>query len=288
MLEVDAEAGVVHLFVLTYIDEGFLVVGHGEVDPFCRIDGCRDVGEGLFDFLFYRVHVDVAHDDDALQVGTVPLVVVVADGLVGEVVDDVDAADGHTVGVLGVGVHHGLRFRVEAHDAAVTAAPLFVDDAAFLVYLLVFQQYGVAPVVQDEEAGVHDILVFGRHVADVIHRFVHTGIGVQVGSELDAFAFAPGNDARVLVVTGEVLGAVEAHVLQEVRQAALLRFFLNGTHLLGDVEFHPMLGQGVVADIIGQSVFQLADAYLFVHRDRRHLLGKCLQEVAAQDDGCNP
>ena len=101
----------------------------------------------LRSFGFYGIDVDVTHDDDALQVGAVPLVVVVAYVLVGEVVDDVDGADGHAVGILVAGVDDGGEVGVDAHDSAVPAAPFFADDAAFLVDFVVLQQDAVGPVV---------------------------------------------------------------------------------------------------------------------------------------------
>ena len=88
------------LLVLLDVDYHALVVGHGVVDALGRVDGLGNLREECLDFLFYLVDVDVAHDDDGLQVGAIPLVVVVAQVLVGEVVDDIHGADGQAVFVL--------------------------------------------------------------------------------------------------------------------------------------------------------------------------------------------
>ena len=45
------------------------------------------------------VHVDVSDDDDRLEIGAVPLVVVAAEGVVGEVHHDIHRADRHTMSV---------------------------------------------------------------------------------------------------------------------------------------------------------------------------------------------
>ena len=62
--------------------------------------GCGDVLEHLLDLGLGVVHVNVAHDDQGLVVGAIPLVVVVAQHLIGEVVHDVHRADYVALGIL--------------------------------------------------------------------------------------------------------------------------------------------------------------------------------------------
>ena len=66
--------------------------------------------------------------------------------------------------------------------------------------------------------------------------------------------------------------AVKGHVLKEVGKTTLALFLLDGAHALCDVEIHTVLGIVVVADVVGQSAVQLADAYVRVSRDGTHLL----------------
>ena len=84
-----------------------------------------------------------------------------------------------------------------------------------------------------------------------------------------------------------MLGPVEAHVLQEMGEAALVLVFKDGTDLLGDVEMRLVLRLLVVADVIGQSVLQMADADIRIDRNRRHLLGRYGhgQPEGQRDDG---
>ena len=131
-------------------DERFLVVGHGEVRAGCGGFGHTDGAEHFLYLALDAVGVNVAHHNDALQVGAVPLLVVVAQGLVGEVVHHLHGADGQAVGILAVFEEHGEHFFVHAHHGSHAGAPLLVDDAALLVNLLRVEGQGVGPVVQDE------------------------------------------------------------------------------------------------------------------------------------------
>ena len=143
-----------------------------------------------------------------------------------------------------------------------------MNHATLLVYLLGFQQQAVGPVVQNQQTRVYDTLTGGGHVRDVIHRLVDRGVGIQVASELHTDGLTPFHD----VVTLEVLCAVEAHVLQEVGQSALVVVLLNRTHALGNVELGTLFGPCIMTDVISQSVVQLTDFYVGVGGDGRHLL----------------
>ena len=63
-----------------------------------------------------------------------------------------------------------------------------------------------------------------------------------------------------------MLCSVEAHVLKEVSQSALVVIFQYRTHFLCDVEFSLLFRQCVVTDVISQSIIQLTDSYLRVGR----------------------
>ncbi len=272
MLEVELNVRHRQLLVAADVDYRGVVVGHGIVDALGLALGTRNVAEHGLDLALHLVHVDIANYDDALQVGVVPRVVVVAQILIGEVVDDVDAANGHAVGILGVGIHGALCVGVDAHQSAVARTPLFVYHAALLVDLTVLEQDEVAPVVENQQAGVEDVLVVAGHVADVVDGLVDAGVGVEVGAVLDGLALAPVHDALAALVAREVLGAVECHVLEEVSQSALTRLLEYGAHLLRDVEFHTVLGLVVVADVVGEAIVEMADAHGGVDWDVGQLL----------------
>ena len=57
--------------------------------------------------------------------------------------------------------------------------------------LLLFQQQSVGPVVENQQTRVDDTLASGRNIADVIHRLVDRGLGIQVCTELHTHTLAP-------------------------------------------------------------------------------------------------
>ena len=62
---------------------------------------------------------------------------------------------------------------------------------------------------------------------------------------------------------GEVLGAVECHVFEEVCESALVIFLKYGTYFLYDMELRPVLGLPVAQQIVCQSVVELTVSYVF-------------------------
>ena len=100
--------------VLIHNVNRLLVVGHGVV----LVSGCVfrhfDGREDFLDALLYLIDVDVADHDNALQVGAIPLLVIVAQFLRLEVVDDAHKADGEAFAVA----RAGIEFRQAAlHNA---------------------------------------------------------------------------------------------------------------------------------------------------------------------------
>ena len=110
-------------------------------------------------------------------------------------------------------------------------------------------------VAQDHEAGVHDGGTLDRDVVEHVLGLLEAGGGVDVRAELGADGTEVVQDGLVR----EVLRAVEAHVLEEVGETVLVRGFLDGAHVGGEIELGPSGGKLVVTDVIGQSVVQMAD-----------------------------
>ena len=244
------------LLVLLNGDNHLVIVGHGIIDALCRIHRLGNLREEGLDFLFYLVDINVAHHHDSLQVRAIPLLIVVAQVLIREVVDNVHRTDGQTVLILRALVdgRHGVLHQSLHGHAGTARAPLLMNDTTLLVNLLVLQQNVVAPVVQHQQTRVQDALALQGSRADVIDRLVYRGVGIEIGTELDADGFAPGHDAQFTVLAREVFRTVEGHVFQEVGQSALPRFLQDGAHPLGNVEVGQPRLLGVVAQIVSQSV----------------------------------
>ena len=186
---------------------------------------------------------------------------------------DVHRTDRQTVAILAVGIHDRECLLIHAHHGRASGTPLLVDDTTLLVNLLAFEQEVMTPVVEDEQTGIQSTSCLHIHIVDVIDGLVERGVGIQVFTEFHTDAF----QILLQAVTGEVGGAVETHVFEEVCQTTLVLILLNGTHLLCNVEESTLLWPFVVTQIICQSVGQCSLAHCRVHRDGR-ILCRCGDE----------
>ena len=269
MLEEHLDDSLALLLVLVNDIDGLGVVGHRIELVGGRIFLGLDGGEYALDLCLYLIYVNIADNDDALEVGAIPLLVVGAQEVRLEIVDDAHQTDRHTLAVARTGIEVGQLAVEDAHHGAGAHTPFLVDDTALLVDFVGLEEEAIGPVVENPEARV-DVAIAHGHAVNVVNRFVGGGIGVEVLAKFHTNAFAILNEA----VAREMLGAVEAHVLKEVGQTALVLLFLYGTHLLGDVEVDALFGQSVVTDVVSQSVGQLAITHSLVNGQHRHLLRK--------------
>ena len=132
-----------------------------------------------------------------------------------------------------------------------------MDHAALFVDFSIFEQQVVAPVVEHQQTRVDNTLTLQWGGADVIHRLIDRGVGIQVGAEFHANGLTPRHNAQFLALAREVLCAVEGHVFQEVCQSALTGFLQYRTHALGNVEVGQTCLFCIVTDVVGHAVFQL-------------------------------
>ena len=122
-------------------------------------------------------------------------------------------------------------------------------------------------VVQDQKAGVHHRFPYQRNIIEHIGGLVNACGSVHVAAERSPDALKPVQNALVR----EILRAVEAHVLKEVRETVLVRGLLNGSYIGGEIELSPAGRLVIVSDVIGQTVLQLADLDRRVIRQLLHL-----------------
>ena len=214
------------------------------------------------------VDVDITHNDDSLVVRTVPFMVIVAEFLVLEVVNDRHKTYRQTHTILRTGVQLGQYTLEDTLCGGRTELPLLVDDTAFLVDFLSVEGQSVRPVLKDEDTGVDGTLSCCRYIAHAVYRLVDARVGIEVAAELHSQSTCVFEERRVR----EMLRAVEGHVLQEMGQTALVLVLLNGAHTLSNVEIGHMLRPLVVPDVVGQSVWQLAYAHILVDRYLSHVL----------------
>ena len=101
---------------------------------------------------------------------------------------------------------------------------------------------------------------------------------IEMGLEVERAAFGDTALERMLqseydivILDIELPKKDGREVLKEVRKTALAVLFLNRTHTLCDVEVCHMLRPLVVAQVVGETVVELADADGGVDRNGRHL-----------------
>ena len=96
---IDTHLGACDLRISDHYSLGLGTIRYAEVDTLSGILRHWDGGEGLLDLRLDVVHIDISDDDDRLEIGAVPLVVVAAEGIVGEVHHYVHRADWQAVSV---------------------------------------------------------------------------------------------------------------------------------------------------------------------------------------------
>jgi len=244
--------------------DGLFVVGYGEVDALGRIHGSGDVGKHLLQAALDLIHVDITDNDDALEVGTIPFLIVGAQELMIEIGHNfLGADDGHGDAVRAVGIDLRQNLVVDTRLGVQSLTHLLQDDATLVLDFIVFKGDEARPVVQHEEAGVYQTRVGGGDVVEHINGLLEARPSIHVGAEFHTVALHVVKHGFL----GEVLQAVEGHVLQEVGETALVLFFEDGTNLLRDVEVGALGGFFIVTDVISQSVLQLTSSDVWVEGD---------------------
>ena len=253
------------LLVLVDGNDRLCIVGHRIVlELGCIGSRWLDVSKRLLYLLLHLIEVEVTYNDNGLQVWTIPLAVVATQRLVGEVHHDVHRTDRQTMSVLAVRIYHRQRLLIHAHHGRTAITPFLVDDTTLLINLLVIEQEVVAPVVKDEQTGIDGTRDFDVHIVDVINGLVERSVSIQILSVADTDAL----EIFLQTVAWEVGGAIEAHVFEEVCQTTLIIIFLDGAHLLGDVEEGTLLRPFIVTQVVGQSIGQHTLAHCWIHRYR--------------------
>ena len=186
----------------------------------CRILLRLDAGEELDYLLLHLVNVEITYDDDTLEIGAIPLMIIIADSLRREVLYDFHLADRH-LAILILLVYDREDSLIHTIHSVIARAPLLFDHATFGVDLVSVESDGAAPVVDGEKNAIHQSHVGGGHIGNVIDCLVEAGICIDIGTEANALALKIFQHS----LTGEMGCAVEGHVLQEVGETELFGSF---------------------------------------------------------------
>ncbi len=198
--------------------------------------------------------IEVADGDDRHQVGSIPVGVELLQAIVRKRADDLGLADRQALGVARVLEQHGQLHVQHPRAWPEPRAPLLQDDAALLVDLLGIERDGVRPVLQDEERPIDHARVVGGNL-QLVDRLVEARVGVDVRTEAHACRLQERDD----VLFREVARAVEAHVLDEVREPPLVVVLENRSGVDHEPELGATLRLLVDAEVIAQAVGKRAD-----------------------------
>ena len=180
-----------------------------------------------------------------------------------EVLLTADKGAGCILGIAEVVGETGLQ----GAPLGVAAAAAFLhDDRTFEVELFLLVEHVVCILGEDEQAAVgHAFTLYGNIVEHVL-GFLETGGRIDVAAELGSYAL----QIVEYALAGELFSSVEAHVLEEVGETVLIRGLIDAAGLGGQVELGPVFGKGVLADVIGESVFEFAHLNGRIVRKRLH------------------
>ena len=153
---------------------------------------------------------------------------------------------------------------LHARAGAEPAAPLLDHDAALLVHFARVQRDAAGKVAQRVEAAPHGTRAVGRHVQHV-DGFVVARVGIDVRAEPRADRLQVLHQLARL----ELGAAVEGHVLEHVRQAALVVGLVVGAGPHRQTQQDAVAGPRVVADEIDEAVGQASGGDGRVERQRR-------------------
>ena len=170
--------------------------------------------------------LNVADHRHRHQIGTVPVFVKALDGLVGETLDAFFGADRQALGVQRAAEYLGQQDLVHAVLHSLAQAQLFEHDGALKVDVGVVKADALGPILQHQKTFFDVVGVLGGNGQDV-DRLVEAGVGIEVGTELQANGLQVGHQLVFL----EISGAIKSHVLHHVGQAQLVLVFQNRPRL---------------------------------------------------------
>ena len=266
------------LVVGYYGNDRLLVVVHGVEGTLAAVLACRHICPQGFYLRLDGIHIDITYHYNGLVIRSVPFLIVRAQSVVSEVVDDCRVANHISLGVLASRVHQRVEGFPHTAVGIRACAPFLADDTALGIYLLGEEEQSASPVVHDEQGGVDDAFARGGHIGEAIDCLIQCRVGVDISAEVHTDGLEIVDDT----LAREMLRTVECHVLQEVRETVLVVLLEDSAYGLGDMELATLLGILVVADVVSQSVVQMSYAYCGINGNGRGSLCKAHCAYQAQ------
>ncbi len=223
---------------------------------------------------------DVAHHHDRFEIGTIPVAVEAAQRIVPEGLEDIFFADRQARGVERAVEYFGQQLAPHAFVRATAQAQFLQYHRRFGDDRVVLQRGALRPILQHAETGFEVFFLAGGNGQDV-YRLVETGIGVQVGTELDADRLQIGNQLMLL----EVLRSVELHVFGEMCQALLVVVFQDRAGLDDEAQFDVFLRLAILENVVMQAIRQYALLQRRIERNGVRKIARALRAPGENQEG---
>ena len=217
--------------------------------------GRLPVGKAGLDFRLDRVGIDIPDHNQHGPAGYVEILVIIDHAFTAGGLDHIDQTDRIAVRYDAVREAEAPERIVPAADRRVAITLLGQDDATLAVDRLVLEQQLAGGLAHQEKGGIDRVLVDLRNIELIADRLI-TGERIGIRPELQAIAL----EQRHHLAFGNVGGAVESHVLDEVRKTALIFRLAERTHV-EDQTHRRHAGRGIIVqDRIAHAVVEHAIA----------------------------
>ena len=262
-LESDGHRPALRFRIRRHVDQRVLVRRHAGVHGGRRAGRGGDAAEVRLHHLLGLGHRDVADHHHRHLIGAIPLLVERHQPLARRVLENFGQADRQALRVARALEDHRQLLVGQPRARAEAAAPFFEDDAAFLFDFGRQERNAGGEILQHRHAAIDIARAIGRDVEHV-DGFVERRRRVDVRTEARADRF----EERHQLARLEMLGAVERHVLEEVRQAALIGIFLHGAGVDRQPHRHAIGGPRILADEVAEAVRQPSGLHRRIDRQR--------------------
>src|SRR5712691_1180753 len=209
-----------------------------------------------------RRRVEVADGNHRHQVGAVPIRVELSQSSGADVLNDLRAPDRRAVRIARAFQQYGHLRIAQARLGAQTEPPFFEDDAALLLDLGGVKRNVVSPVFHDQQRPINDGAAVGRDL-ELIDRLVEARTGIHMRAEPHPERL----DERGDVLPGKMPRTIEAHMLDEMRQAPLVIVLEHRAGVDHESQFGATTGLRVRPNEVLQAVGKPADPDLRVDGD---------------------
>ena len=226
-----------------------------------RIGAARDRPEGLRNQRHELRRIGITHGNHGHEVRAIPVAPEAPHRRRVGRLDHRRQADRQPVSVARSTENHGKLLVANTLAGTKPRAPFRQHDPAFGDHLSRIEENARRHIAEKTETLLENTRAVGGYRQDV-HGFVKTGLRIQISAETHADRLEVLHD----VVFGERFRAVEGHVLEKVREAALIVVLENRACIHHQTQLGALLRLCIAAYVVSHAVGQRADPHPRVNR----------------------